>query len=180
MRFVTVVVFLSAVLASFGVGLGAAERPAAGPLEFGATVEVGFGVVDSDASDTSAPEGVGEASFFLAGSKGQFSAQIEISVAESADTLDGAEHELVWSPTTSLYITISGQNFGIAPDEGNISVVNAPGGPVGDEEAFIDFSGTGMLNVAYTAGATVVGVALLDDCVPECGFGDSSGDHIIR
>ena len=77
---------------------------------------------------------------------------------------------MAWSPTDRLSIIVSGLSFGIEPSEGNISVVNAPGGPVGDEEAFIDFSDTGMLNIEYNLGATILGMALLDICVPECGY----------
>jgi len=75
-----------------------------------------------------------------------------------------------------LAIIISGRSFGLQPEDGNLSIVNAPGGPVGDEEARIDFANTGLLNVEYTVGGTVLGFAALDACVPACGYGlDAEG-----
>ena len=165
-RIATVYLFIAALLAlivapalAHGVGVSVA-----------AEVAVGFGLVQTEEPDTSSMDGIGEAIFNFSGEKGPFSGQIEITVAEAADAIDTAEHELVWQAAENLSVAISGNGFGLASSPGYISVVNAPGGPVGDEEAFIDFADTGMVNVEYALGKLTFGVALLDACVPDCGF----------
>lgn len=140
-------------------------------VAIGGSVEVGFGIVETKLPDTSSPEGIGEATVNFEATKDSFTGLIEITIAETSEELDTAEHELVWSPSESVSIIISGHSFGIESADGNISVVNAPGGPVGDEEAFIDFSDTGMLNVEFKMAEIVLGLAIIDACVPECGYG---------
>ena len=153
------------------VSLLAANLGAAQDLEVSGEIEVGFGRVNLKSEDTKGLDGIGEATVTLSGEKGEFSAQVEIVLAESGNPFDSAEHELVWSPTDHLAITISGSSLEMETTESNISVVNAPSGPVGDEEANLDFSGAGLLNVNYSNEALSVGVALLDKCVPQCGYG---------
>ena len=153
------------------VNLGAAQD-----LEVSGEFEVGFGRVKLEGEDTKGLDGIGEATVTLSGEKGEFSAQVEIVLAESGNPFDSAEHELVWSPTDHLAITISGSSLEMEATESNISVVNAPSGPVGDEEANLDFSGAGLLNVNYSSGALSVGAALLDKCVPQCGYGLKAGN----
>lgn len=149
-------------------------------VAIGGSVEVGFGIVKSEMPDTSSPEGVGEATVNFEAKKDSFTGRIEITIAETNEELNTAEHEVVWSPSESVSIIVSGHSFGIEPVDGNISVVNAPGGPVGDEEAFIDFSDTGILNVEFNLAKHVFGMAIIDACVPECGYGlDAAGESIF-
>lgn len=147
-------------------------------FQLGANVTVGFGVVDSDKADTTQFDGVGEATLAAEAAKGPFSARLEITVADSTEELDTAEHEVVWHPAEGLAIIISGRSFGVGPEDARTEVVNAPAGQVGDEEARIDFADTGLLNVEYEVGGLVLGLAVLDACVPECGYAfDAEGER---
>lgn len=138
----------------------------------------GFGSVTLEEADTTSMDGIGEATLNFAVEKGPISAQVEIIFADSTEDLDTIEHEIVWSPLENLSITISGSSFGIASTDEHMSVVNAPVGQVGDEEANLDFADLGLINVEFNIGALVLGLALADDCVPECGYGidTTSGD----
>lgn len=152
------------------------------PVEISGELLVGFGraSLESTTPPTDVLDGIGEATLNFSVSEGPVSGQIEITLVETAEELDTAEHELVWAISDSVSLTVSGFSFGIEPTDGNISVVMAPGGPVGDEEAFIDFADTGMLNLEVNLGGLVLGLALLDTCVPKCGFAvDSTADDSI-
>ncbi len=169
----------STALPGFVLCMAAILLFAAAPLTRAAGVEVsgsvaaGFGQVSlgEPATDpaTTSLDGVGEAVVNFAAEKGSFSAQIELTVAEDA-VLDGQAHEVVWAISTALSLTMSGQSFGVEPVDGNISVINTAGGQVGDERVALDFAGTGLMNVEFTAGGIILGLALLDGCVPECGY----------
>lgn len=164
-------------LLSFAVAATVTVKPsAAQELTVQAVVEVGFGRVNLESEGTKGLDGIGEATINLSGTKDRFSAQVEIVVGESENQFDSAEHELVWKATDFLAITISGSAIEMEATEGNISVVNAPSGPVGDQEANLDFSGAGLLNVVFSGGALKFGVAFLDVCVPQCGYGLDSGE----
>jgi hypothetical protein len=156
------------VLVVFFLFLGAAQ---AEELEISGTFEVGFGQADFAGTGETTLDGVGEGTVNFAAEKGPVSAQLEITVAETTEELDTAEHEVVWSATDSLSVRISGAALDLAATEENISVVNAAGGLIGDEEANLDFSGLGLLSLEYGLGGLTLGLALLDSCVPECGYG---------
>ncbi len=148
-------------------------------IKIGGSIAVGFGQANLESEgETSSVDGVGEAAINFSAEKGPFSVQVEIGIADTAESLDIAEHELVWSPTEPLSITISGFSFGVESADGHISVVNAPGGPVGDEEVFFDYSDAGLLNIEFDTSTLVLGIAVSDGCVPECGYGlDSAADE---
>ena len=141
-------------------------------VEISGELLVGFGraSLESTTPETDQLDGIGEATLNFSIAEGPVSGQIEITLVETVEELDTAEHEVTWAINETLSLTVSGFSFGIEPADGNISVVMAPGGPAGDEEAFIDFADTGILNVEWTVGRIILGLALLDACIPQCGY----------
>ncbi len=150
---------------------------AAQELTVSGEVLVGYGWVNLESTtlETSGPDGVGEAVLNFAAKKGAFSAQIELEVDDSTQ-LEVAEHEIVWAVSDKLSITISGQSFGIESAADNTSVINAPAGQIGDEGEELDFGDTGILNVEFAVGEFTIGLALLDSCIPECGYAGLDAD----
>ena len=131
-------------------------------------------------NEESSIDAVGEAAINFAATKGAFSAQVELGVADDpGQALDTAEHEMVWAISDAMSLTLTGYGFGIASVGGNISVINAPGGQVGDMEANLDVSDLGLANFEYKMGDLTVGLGLVDACVPACGYGvDGDGNEI--
>lgn len=166
MRFAVRAGVLGALLAC-GVTLTASAQ---GPVVSGSVV-AGFGQArfESTTPETTQLEGAGEAIVNVFAQQGDVSLQIELEVND-ATALETAQHEVAWRITPALRLIISGHSFGIEPTDGRISVVNAAVGPVGDEEAFLDFSDTGMANAEWSLGKFIVGLALVDTCIPECGY----------
>lgn len=159
-----------------------ANRVAAQELTISGEVLVGYGWVnlESTTPETNGPDGVGEAILNFSVNQAPFSAQIEFEIDEATE-LAVAQHEVVWSVTKNLNLTISGHSFGLESTDGNISVVNTAVGQVGDEVVFLDFSDAGLLNVELTLGGLILGMAFLDTCVPECGYSKDTGatDEIL-
>ena len=175
-----------AVLILLGLTLVFAGGAKAAGLLISGSVAVAFGQVKQESDtpgtppETTSYEGAGEAILNIAAKAGDFRAQIELEV-DDAQALEVAEHEVAWTIRERLRVIISGQSFGIEPVDGHISVVNAAVGPVGDEEAFLDFSDAGLLNLELVLGQGALGLALLDTCVPECGFAaDKTGPEEVR
>ena len=123
---------------------------------------------------------VGEASINFAIKQGEFDGQVELGVADDPNqALDTARHEMKWALKKDISVTMSGYGFGIESVQGNVSVVNAPAGPVGDLEANLDFSDMGLVNGEMTSGAMVFGVGISDKCVPDCGYTIDVDGNII-
>lgn len=139
-------------------------------IELSGSVAAGFGNLRREGNpDTSAGEGTGEAVLHFLAAAEELSARAELTVVDDNAT-DTLLHEVTWQAAKSLRITLSGSAFDVPGTEGVLSVVNAPGGPLGDAEARIDYRGSGLIDVAYVDDTWTIGLALVDDCRPECGY----------
>ena len=118
-------------------------------LKISGAMAVGVGNAVLGSAGTAGSDGVGEGSVTFEATQGDFTAKMEIGIADTAEALDTAEHELKWSATKNFAIIMSGHAFGTDSTDGNIGVTNAPDGPAGNMEVNLDFSDAGLINIEY-------------------------------
>jgi len=176
----------AAFLAAAVVMVGVASVASAQAIKMSGGIAVGAGYLTQESQATpksdslAGMEVVGDASINFSAQKGAFEVQVELGVSEDpGQALDTARHELRWNIDKAKAVEISSHSFGIEAVRGNVSVVNAPGGPVGDEEVNIDFADAGVANFEMNLGSMVIGGAISDACVPECGYGADADGNMV-
>jgi hypothetical protein len=115
-------------------------------------------------------DAVGGALLSLTATEGPVSGRVQLIFGQLPEETQSIEHEMVWSPTDSFRLTLSGHSFGLLDSRTNTSVVNFPDVDFGDVSAAIDFRDTGMLDAQVGGPAAWFGLSLLDSCIPECGY----------
>lgn len=153
----------------------AAQARAEGP-EIGGGVDVGFGLLDRESTDTRQLESAGAARLSAALQRGAFTGEAEIGFTDDA-AVDYTEHALTWQAGEAVQLTFSGSAFGVPGVDGMLGVVAGEGvGPVGNLDVFFDYSDNGLFNLNVgREGGVVFGVAVSDTCVPECGNDGQGG-----
>lgn len=179
MKFVTVVVVLCAVLASPGVGLDAAEHPAAEEVKVSGGIDVGFGILDRESTGGFKNyEAAGTAYINFAATLGEFEVEAEIGFIDDA-AVDYTEHAVHWKPADWATVTLSGSAFGVPGVDGFLGVIAGEGtGTLGDLDVYFDYSDAGLFNVNIGTGAVILGVAVSDTCIPECGTDVAPGGAV--